>query len=164
MINNPTSTPTYITYDLHIENTSTMEHLGACISNYVRPATSLWLQGPLGAGKTTLCRGLIKGLGYEYAVKSPTFTLVNSYTIGDLIVHHFDFYRVSDPYEFDLIGGHDYFTDNAFCVIEWPQHAEKMLQAPALCINLEIGGTSRKALIKSNSVYPVEKIIEDFKS
>ena len=151
-------------YDLAIKNVSAMKHLGMCLANYVQPATSLWLQGPLGAGKTTLCQGLIRGLGYKYAIKSPTFTLVNSYTIGRLLIHHFDFYRISDPYEFDLIGGHDYFTDDAFCIIEWPQHIAKVLPRPTLCIHLKINGLSRNALIESNSEYPIEKIIEDFKS
>ena len=151
-------------YDLHIKDAEAMKCWGACLANYVRPATSLWLQGPLGAGKTTLCQGLIQGLGYKQAVKSPTFTLVNSYTIGQLLVHHFDFYRVCDPYEFDLIGGRDYFANNAFCVIEWPEHAEAILPPPALSINLAISEQSRQLSIDGNSEYPIEKIIKDFKS
>ncbi len=153
-----------MTYVLHIEDASAMKHLGVCLAKYVRPATSLWLQGPLGAGKTTLCQGLIRGLGYEQAVKSPTFTLVNSYTIGQLLVHHFDFYRVCDAYEFDLIGGRDYFANNAFCVIEWPERAEAMLPRPTLSINLAIEKHSRQLKIASHSEYSVKKIVEDFKS
>ena len=149
--------------NLHIKDAAAMQQLGICLANYVRPATSLWLQGPLGAGKTTLCQGILYGLGYTQAVKSPTFTLVNSYTIGRLIVHHFDFYRVSDAYEFDLIGGRDYFSDDAFCIIEWPEHAATLLPQPTLCINLEIDDLSRNALIDNNTQYPLKKIIEDFK-
>ena len=149
--------------ELHIKDASAMKYLGTCLAKHVRPATSLWLLGPLGAGKTTLCQGLLQGLGYKQAVKSPTFTLVNSYTIGQLLVHHFDFYRVCDPYEFDLIGGRDYFASNAFCVIEWPEHAEAMLPEPMLSINLAIEKHSRQLKIASNSeYYSVEKIIEDF--
>ena len=141
-----------------------MKQLGACLANYVQPATSIWLQGPLGAGKTTLCQGLLSALGYQQAVKSPTFTLVNSYTIKSLLVHHFDFYRLADPYEFDLLGGRDYFSDNSFCIIEWPEHAAAMLPPPALCLNMTIAETSRYVQMKSNSDYPIEKIVEDFKS
>ena len=111
-----------------------------------------------------MCQGLIRGLGYKQAVKSPTFTLVNSYTIGQLNVHHFDFYRVCDPYEFDLIGGRDYFASDAFCVIEWPEHAKAILPQPTLSINLTIEKNSRQLKIASNSEYSVEKIIKDFKS
>ena len=125
---------------LHIKDATEMKRMGACLANYVQPATSIWLQGPLGAGKTTLCQGLIQKLGYQHAVKSPTFTLVNSYTIGKLLVHHFDFYRVSDPYEFDLIGGRDYFSENSFCIIEWPEHAAAMLPSPLLSVVLTISG------------------------
>ena len=151
-------------HNLHIKDATAMQLLGLCLANYVQPATSLWLQGALGAGKTTLCQGLIRGLGYTDAVKSPTFTLVNSYTIGQLVVHHFDFYRISDPYEFDLIGGRDYFSDDSFCIIEWPERAASVLPQPTLCINLEMNNLSRNALIENNAGYPVEKIIEDFKS
>ena len=141
-----------------------MKRIGACLANYVQPATSIWLQGPLGAGKTTLCQGLIQKLGYKHAVKSPTFTLVNSYTIGKLLVHHFDFYRVTDPYEFDLIGGRDYFSENSLCVIEWPEHAATMLPSPILSVGLTITGQSRQIQMKSDTEYLVEKIIEDFES
>ena len=90
--------------------------------------------------------------------------MVNSYTIGQLRVHHFDFYRICDPYEFDLIGGRDYFASNAFCVIEWPERAEAMLPRPTLLINLTIEKHLRQLKIVSDSEYSVEKIIEDFKS
>ena len=151
-------------YELHIKDASSMKHLGACIARQVRPATSLWLQGPLGAGKTTLCQGLMQGLGCKQAVKSPTFTLVNSYTIGQLLVHHFDFYRVCDPYEFDLIGGRDYFANDAFCIIEWPERAAVMLPEPTLSINLAIDKYSRQLKIISKPECPIEKIVEDFNS
>lgn len=151
-------------YELYIPNASAMKHLGACLANYVQPATSLWLQGPLGAGKTTLCQGLIQKLGYKHAVKSPTFTLVNSYTIERLLVHHFDFYRICDPYEFDLIGGRDYFASDAFCIIEWPERAEALLPPPTLSINLAIDEESRRIRMNSNSQYPIENIVKDFKS
>ena len=151
-------------HPIAIKDAEQMKNLGACLANYVQPANSLWLQGPLGAGKTTLCQGLIRALGYQHPIKSPTFTLVNSYTIGKLLVHHFDFYRITDPYEFDLIGGPDYFTDNSFCVIEWPERATAMLPPPTLSLSLALAEDTRQVQIKSDAEHLAEKIIEDFES
>ena len=103
------------------------------------------LRGPLGAGKTTLCQGVLAALGYTGRVKSPTYTLVESYDMADITasislktVHHFDFYRIVDPEELELIGIGDYFTADTLCLIEWPERADCHLPVPDVRMQIHI--------------------------
>lgn len=83
----------------------------------------IWLDGDLGAGKTTLVRALLRELGYVGPVKSPTYTLVEVYVVSSIYWYHFDFYRFSDPEEFSDAGLDEYFRDDAICLVEWPEKA-----------------------------------------
>ena len=94
------------------------------------------LQGDLGTGKTTLVRGLLRALGVSGAVKSPTYTLVEHYMVSSLYFYHFDFYRFTNPNEWDYAGMSDYFRDDAVCLVEWPERVGDRLPAPDLALSL----------------------------
>ena len=96
----------------------------------------LHLCGGLGAGKTTLVRGLLRAMGVTGAVKSPTYTLVEPYQSAHWEVFHFDLYRLDDPEELELLGVRDYFRDGSLCVFEWPSKGHGALPAPSLIVTL----------------------------
>jgi len=107
----------------------------------------IYLRGELGAGKTSLARGILRGLGYTGRVKSPTYTLVELYNVSRLYLYHFDFYRLEDPHAWIDVGFRDYFNDAALCLVEWPERAGGSLPPADLDIRLEIHGQERDAAI-----------------
>lgn len=111
--------------------------LGAELAGRIEAGVVIELRGDLGAGKTTLSRGLIQGMGHRGAVKSPTYTLVEPYEHLTPPVYHFDLYRIVDPDELHYIGVDVYFNDESVCLIEWPEKAAGALPQADLCIRLE---------------------------
>jgi tRNA threonylcarbamoyladenosine biosynthesis protein TsaE len=94
------------------------------------------LSGDLGAGKTTLARGCLRGLGWPGPVKSPSYTLVEHYPLSSLYFYHFDFYRFTDPSEWETAGLADCFRSDAVCMIEWPERVAGLLPPPDLALTL----------------------------
>ena len=100
------------------------------------------LVGDLGAGKTTLVRATLRGLGHTGRVRSPTYTLVEPYVLerpaGELALYHFDLYRFTDPAEWADAGFREYFDSGAICLVEWPQRAGRLLGVPDLVFALDL--------------------------
>ncbi|MBU3737128.1 MAG: tRNA (adenosine(37)-N6)-threonylcarbamoyltransferase complex ATPase subunit type 1 TsaE [Methylobacterium sp.] len=139
----------HITRDLADE--AATRALGARLAAAVQPGMSLWLRGDLGAGKTTLSRGLLQGLGYTGKVKSPTYTLLEPYVVSGLHLYHFDLYRFVDPDEWDAAGFREYFNADAVCLVEWPEKAGDLLPPPDLDILLTPQGDGRRAELQARS-------------
>ena len=113
----------------------------------MRPGLVVYLRGNLGAGKTTLVRGLLRELGHTGKVKSPTFTLVELYAISRLNLYHIDFYRFTDPAEWRNIGFREYFDGESICLVEWPERAGDLLPPADIEIVFEILQQGRQVAI-----------------
>jgi tRNA threonylcarbamoyladenosine biosynthesis protein TsaE len=132
------------------DEAATLE-LGSRLAGALSPGLVVWLRGDLGAGKTTLTRGLLRGLGFQGKVKSPTYTLVESYVISGLYLYHFDLYRFVDPEEWDAAGFRDYFNLQSVCLVEWPERAEELLPVPDLEIRITICGVGREVTLSAQT-------------
>ena len=97
--------------------------LGRELAPLLAPGMVVWLDGDLGAGKTTLVRALLRGLGHRGPVKSPTYTLVEVYVVSSIYWYHFDFYRFNEAEEFEDAGLGEYFREDSVCLVEWPEKA-----------------------------------------
>ena len=133
--------------ELIIPNEKSMMQLGGKIADKFPQGGIVLLEGDLGAGKTTLVRGLLRSLGFQGTVKSPTYTLVEPYQINDRTIYHFDLYRLGDPEELEYMGGRDYWSSKALCLIEWPNKALGFLPKADLKLTLLHQGEQRKVLL-----------------
>lgn len=136
-------------YDLPDEAATLL--LGAELGRRLAAGGCVYLEGDLGAGKTTLVRGMLRGLGHEGAVKSPTYTIVEPYEIAGVHIYHFDLYRLADPEELELIGVRDYFDADSLCLLEWPERGAGVVPTPDLTITLAVNGHGRKATLEWGS-------------
>ena len=136
--------------NLNLPDEAATLRFGAALAAGVAPGRVLYLRGELGTGKTTLVRGLLGALGHTGRVKSPTYTLVEVYTLSRLNFYHFDFYRFKDRSEWLSSGFRDYFNPQSVCVVEWPERAGN-LPAPDLDISLEFLGEARCASLHEHS-------------
>ncbi len=121
--------------------------LGAALARCLEPGLVVTLEGDLGAGKTTLTRAALRALDFHGSVKSPTYTLIEPYTVSRLDLYHFDFYRFTDPDEYLDAGLDEYFGGQGVCIVEWPDKAAPHLPAPDLRILLRIDGSGRRAQV-----------------
>lgn len=132
---------------MNIKDEQAMLAAGTKLAAQLKPGTLVFLVGNLGAGKTTLVRGILRGLGYSGAVKSPTYNIVEPYNINDQAIFHFDLYRLMDVEELEYMGIRDYLTDDSICFIEWPDKGDGLLPKPDIQIEIKINGSERELLI-----------------
>ncbi len=131
----------------YIEDEAAMMVYGGKIADQFPNGGIVLLKGDLGAGKTTLVRGLLRHLGHQGNVKSPTYTLVEPYELNDRKVYHFDLYRLGDPEELEYMGGRDYWESDALCLIEWPEQAKGYLPDADLSLEISYEGSGRNISI-----------------
>ncbi|KAB2921188.1 MAG: tRNA (adenosine(37)-N6)-threonylcarbamoyltransferase complex ATPase subunit type 1 TsaE [Dechloromonas sp.] len=119
------------------------QRFGELLAPRLMAGLVVYLEGDLGAGKTTLVRALIRALGHRGPVKSPTYSLVEVYVVSSLYLYHFDFYRFESPEEFLDAGFGEYFNDSTICLVEWPERAAGCVPAPDIRLRLRHEGRGR---------------------
>jgi tRNA threonylcarbamoyladenosine biosynthesis protein TsaE len=143
-------------FELGLPDESATQHLGAWLAKALSASSVpnglvVYLQGDLGAGKTTLVRALLHSSGHTGPVKSPTYALLESYQVNTLVFHHFDFYRFESEEEFLEAGLDEYFGGEGICLIEWPDKAGKFLPKADVVVWLIHQGDARIARVVANS-------------
>ncbi|MDR1994439.1 tRNA (adenosine(37)-N6)-threonylcarbamoyltransferase complex ATPase subunit type 1 TsaE [Azonexus sp.] len=127
----------------HLPDEAATQRFGALLAPRLSGGLVVYLEGDLGAGKTTLARALIRALGHAGPVKSPTYSLVEVYVVSSLYLYHFDFYRFESPEEFLDAGFGEYFNKGAVCLVEWPERAAGCVPLPDLRLRLRHEGQGR---------------------
>ena len=136
---------------LSVASAADMEQVGRRAATGVRGGQLVFLQGELGAGKTTWVRGLLRGLGYQGAVKSPTYTLLETYALERCNVYHFDLYRLNDPEELEQLAFRDYLDGRGVCLVEWPERGMDRLPEPDCLIVIEYDNGGRRLTMNCNT-------------
>ena len=126
--------------------------LGADIARGLRPGITVYLQGDLGAGKTTLVRGVLRALGHAGRVKSPTYTLAEIYNLPAFELYHFDLYRMNDPREWMDAGFREVVNGTTVSLVEWPEKAAGLLPPPDLRMLLQVRDDGREITIVAETV------------
>ena len=129
---------------MHCETLQEMEALGMELSEIISLGDVVYLKGDLGAGKTTLVQFILKAMGYKGFVKSPTYSIIEPYTMGDFKIYHCDLYRFEDPEALYFLGLEDMLDGKNIFFIEWPEKGEGVLPRAHYCIDIQYSGTEEK--------------------
>ena len=136
---------------LTLLNEQETEQFGAELWRILPKKCLVFLQGDLGAGKTTLTRGVLRAAGHQGVVKSPTYTIVEEYQLSSGMFFHFDLYRINDPEELEWLGINDYLDQQCLCFIEWPKLGEGYLPTPDIEISMVAIGEAREIKVRAAS-------------
>lgn len=155
-------------YSQYIADENAMTEFGARLMSVLAATEShrgiiLFLNGDLGAGKTTLSRGMIQSFGHQGNVKSPTYTLVEEYHLNGKHIYHFDLYRLSDPEELEFMGIRDYFSADSICLLEWAEKGQGMLPPADLLVNISYADSARNLELIASSTLGTQ-ILESLSS
>ncbi|HEX7035296.1 MAG TPA: tRNA (adenosine(37)-N6)-threonylcarbamoyltransferase complex ATPase subunit type 1 TsaE [Pseudomonadales bacterium] len=132
------------TESAYLPNEDATLAFGAALAPRLPPGALVFLHGDLGVGKTTLVRGILRGLGHHGPVKSPTYTLLEPYDLPSSLVYHFDFYRIADAEELDFIGLDELLESPALKLVEWPERAGSRLPAADVVVRMHVQGEGRR--------------------
>ena len=128
-----------------LENETETTVVGEKVASCLKGGEIIYLKGDLGTGKTTLVRGALNKLGFTGSVKSPTYTIVEPYSIDNFIIYHFDLYRLNDPEEIESLGIRDYCDGQSICFFEWPEKGGNLLPNADVLLILSYHKEGRKA-------------------
>lgn len=137
--------------DLYLPDADAQTALGARLAGFLPSRLMVTLEGDLGTGKTTLVRGILRGLGHAGPVRSPTFTLVEPYELDRARIYHMDLYRLSDPEELEYLGLRDMAGEEAVLLVEWPERGAGALPPVDLAIDLDYQPPGRRAVLTARS-------------
>ena len=137
---------------ISLKNETETLSLGEDLSKLIQNGMYVALEGDLGVGKTTLTRGILRGLGFKGIVKSPSYSIVETYKVHGLHFHHFDFFRFNSAYEFAEAGLEEKFNPMDVCVVEWPEKAKDYLPKADLKIKMNHRDLARSASITSETL------------
>lgn len=132
------------TYTIFLNDEQASGRWATTLAQHLVAPLILVFSGDIGAGKTTIIRAMLRALGVQCAIKSPTFSLVESYSCNHFTLHHFDLYRIHHEEELEYIGFRDFFSTHTVCCIEWPEHAGQLLPNIDLQFKLKINNRGRE--------------------
>jgi len=147
--------------DVFMDGEEEMVAFGKNLASVCAPGNIYYLHGELGAGKTTLSRGFLRGFGHEGAVKSPTYTIVEHYQLKNQRIYHFDLYRLTDPEELEYMGARDYFHQHAICLVEWAENGAGFLPKADLDIKITYESAGRRRVHLAPGTHEGYRIIHD---
>lgn len=148
---------------IHTASEETMLALGGNLARACTAPAVIYLHGQLGAGKTTLVRGFLRGLDYVASVRSPTYTLIEPYDVGQWRVYHLDLYRVEASGELAYLGLRDLLESNVIMLVEWPERGSEVLPSPDIVVTIDYSLSGRDLIVTSQSLVG-NAILEKFAS
>ena len=142
-------------YKTELKDEAATNALGRCLARQLVPGLIIYLHGDLGAGKTALTRAILHAAGVTSHIKSPTYTLAEPYSIKlngqDIVVMHFDLYRMASPDEFLEAGFREHFNSTNVCIVEWPEKGAPALPEPDIRVLLSVSGKGRDVELQALS-------------